>query len=117
MNIHLHPEREEMIEQDVRRGRYQAVDEFREHAISLLHEQESRAFLADISLAGGIRQDLATLPVRFRLVQPYRKPDCLPTREQVLQLSGSSIGREIFRPFCGRRKQTLFCKNQQGLIS
>jgi hypothetical protein len=39
------------------------------------------AFLADIPLAGGIRQDLTTLPVRFWLVQPYRKPDCLQTRE------------------------------------
>ena len=38
MNIHLRPELEEMIEQDVQRGRYQAVDEFVEQAISLLHE-------------------------------------------------------------------------------
>jgi len=38
MNIHLRPELEEMIEQDLQRGRYQAVDEFVKHPISLLHE-------------------------------------------------------------------------------
>ena len=30
------------------------------------------AFLVDIPLAGGIRQDLTTLPVPFWLVPPYR---------------------------------------------
>lgn len=41
MKIHLRPELEEMIKQDIRRGPYQTVDEFVEHAVSLLHEQES----------------------------------------------------------------------------
>jgi putative addiction module CopG family antidote len=41
MKIHLRPELEEMVKQDVQRGPYQTVDEFVEHAISLLHEQES----------------------------------------------------------------------------
>jgi putative addiction module CopG family antidote len=41
MKIHLRPELEELIKQDVRRGPYQSVDEFVEHAVSLLHEQES----------------------------------------------------------------------------
>jgi antitoxin ParD1/3/4 len=45
MNIHLRPEVEEMIRQDVRRGPYQSVDEFVEQAVSMLHEQE--AWLAD----------------------------------------------------------------------
>jgi len=45
MDIHLRPELEEIIKQDVERGRYQSVDEFVEHALSLLHEQE--AWLAD----------------------------------------------------------------------
>jgi putative addiction module CopG family antidote len=40
MDIHLRPELVEMIKQDVQRGSYQTVDEFVEHAISLLHEQE-----------------------------------------------------------------------------
>jgi Arc/MetJ-type ribon-helix-helix transcriptional regulator len=45
VKIHLRPELEEMIERDVQRGPCQTVDEFAEHAISLLHEQE--AWLAE----------------------------------------------------------------------
>jgi len=41
MKIHLRPELEEMIKRDVERGAYQSADEFVEHAISLLHQQES----------------------------------------------------------------------------
>jgi antitoxin ParD1/3/4 len=45
MKIHLRPELERLIKQDVQRGPYQTVDEFVEHAVSLLHEQE--AWLAE----------------------------------------------------------------------
>ncbi len=45
MNIRLRPELEEMIKQDVQRGPYQTVEEFVEHAVSLLHEHE--AWLAE----------------------------------------------------------------------
>jgi putative addiction module CopG family antidote len=41
MKIELKPELEALIQQDVRRGAYKNVDEFVEHAVSLLHEQES----------------------------------------------------------------------------
>jgi len=41
MKIHLRPELEQLIKQDVQRGPYQTVDEFVEHAVSLLHEQET----------------------------------------------------------------------------
>ena len=41
MEIRLRPELEELIKQDVQRGPYQSVDEFVEHAISMLHEQEA----------------------------------------------------------------------------
>ena len=41
MKIHLRPELEELVKQDVQRGPYQTVDEFGEHAISLLHQQEA----------------------------------------------------------------------------
>lgn len=41
MDIHLRPELEEQIREDIQRGPYQTVDEFVEHAVSLLHEQES----------------------------------------------------------------------------
>ena len=55
MKIHLRPELEELINQDVQRGPYRSADEFVEYAVSLLHEQES--WLA--AHAGEIRQKIA----------------------------------------------------------
>lgn len=40
MDIRLRPELEAAIRQDVERGAYQNVDEYVEHAVSILHEQE-----------------------------------------------------------------------------
>jgi len=45
MNIHLRPELEELIKQDIECGSYASVDDFLEQAISMLHEQE--VWLAD----------------------------------------------------------------------
>lgn len=45
MTIHLKPELEELIKQDIQRGAYQSIDEYIEHAVFMLHEQES--WLAD----------------------------------------------------------------------
>jgi antitoxin ParD1/3/4 len=45
MDIRLKPEMEEMIRQDVERGAYRNADEFVEHAVKLLHEEE--AWLAE----------------------------------------------------------------------
>jgi putative addiction module CopG family antidote len=41
MEIRLRPEVEALIRQDVQRGPYQTVDEYVEHAVSMLHEQEA----------------------------------------------------------------------------
>ncbi len=41
MEIRLRPELEAVIRQDVERGAYQNVDEYIEHAVSMLHEQEA----------------------------------------------------------------------------
>jgi antitoxin ParD1/3/4 len=41
MEIRLRPELEAVIRQDVQRGAYQTVDEYVEHAVSMLHEQEA----------------------------------------------------------------------------
>ena len=41
MDIQLRPELEDWVKQDVERGPYQSVDEYVEHAVSLLHEQET----------------------------------------------------------------------------
>jgi putative addiction module CopG family antidote len=40
MTIHLKPELEALIQQDVERGPYQSVDEFVQQAVQMLHEQE-----------------------------------------------------------------------------
>jgi len=45
MELRLQPELAELIKQDVPRSPYHTVDEFVEHAVSLLHEQE--AWLAE----------------------------------------------------------------------
>jgi putative addiction module CopG family antidote len=41
MEIRLRPELEAVVRQDVERGAYQTVDEYVEHAIAMLHEQEA----------------------------------------------------------------------------
>jgi putative addiction module CopG family antidote len=41
VNIRLRPEIAELIKQDIQCGAYQSVDEFVEHAVSMLHEQEA----------------------------------------------------------------------------
>jgi Arc/MetJ-type ribon-helix-helix transcriptional regulator len=41
MEIRLRPEIAELIKQDVQRGPYETVDEFVEHAVAMLHEQEA----------------------------------------------------------------------------
>ncbi len=41
MEIRLRPELEAVIRQDIQRGSYQTVDEYIEHAVSMLHEQEA----------------------------------------------------------------------------
>jgi putative addiction module CopG family antidote len=41
MEIRLRPELEALIQQDVERGAYQTIDEYVEHAVSMLHEQEA----------------------------------------------------------------------------
>jgi Arc/MetJ-type ribon-helix-helix transcriptional regulator len=41
MTIHLRAELEELIRQDLQRGPYQTVEEFIQHAVKLLHEQEA----------------------------------------------------------------------------
>ena len=41
MDIRLRPEVEEMIKREVEGGAYESAQEFVEHAVTLLHEQES----------------------------------------------------------------------------
>ena len=41
MEIRLRPELEAQVLQDVERGAYETVNEYIEHAVSILHEQEA----------------------------------------------------------------------------
>jgi Arc/MetJ-type ribon-helix-helix transcriptional regulator len=41
MEIRLRPELEDLIKQDVQRGSYASINDFVEHAVSMLHEQEA----------------------------------------------------------------------------
>jgi antitoxin ParD1/3/4 len=59
VDIRLRPELEEMIRQDLQRGPYQTVDEFVEHAISLLHEQETWLAEHGTSIRAKIEQGYA----------------------------------------------------------
>jgi antitoxin ParD1/3/4 len=59
MDIRLRPELEEMIRQDLQRGPYQTADEFVEHAISLLHEQETWLAEHGTSIRAKIEQGYA----------------------------------------------------------
>ncbi len=40
MTIHLKPETEALIQEDVQRGQYSSADEFVEEAVRLLHEEQ-----------------------------------------------------------------------------
>jgi Arc/MetJ-type ribon-helix-helix transcriptional regulator len=41
MNIRLKPETEELIKQDLQSGTFRSVDEYVEHAVSMLHAREA----------------------------------------------------------------------------
>lgn len=58
MEIRLRPELEELIRQDVQRGPYQTVDEFVEHAVSMLHEQETWLALHRAEIQAKIEEGL-----------------------------------------------------------
>ena len=60
MNIHLKPELEKLVAQDVQRGPYRTADEFVERAVVLLHEHE--AWLAEhaAEIGGKISEGFAS---------------------------------------------------------
>jgi len=41
MTIHLKPETEALIQEDLQRGPYRSIEEFVEQAVRMLHEEES----------------------------------------------------------------------------
>jgi putative addiction module CopG family antidote len=90
MKIHLRPELEELVKQDVQRGPYQTVDEFVEHAVSLLHEQE--AWLAEHGSE-----------IRAKIEQGYAAAQ-----------RGELIGSDQVRSGLGERKRAWLAEKRQA---
>lgn len=68
MTIHLNPELEALIQQDVKRGPYESADDFVAQAVQLLHQQEQ--WLADnrASIAAEIEHGY-TQAIRGELIE------------------------------------------------
>ena len=81
MTIHLRPELEELIRQDVERGAYETIDDFVEQAVSLLHAQE--AWLAEhkSEIAAKIQVGFAAAQ-RGELVEPEQARSTLEERKR-----------------------------------
>lgn len=82
MTIHLRPELEELIRQDVQRGAYETIDDFVEQAVSLLHQQE--AWLAEhkAEIAEKI-EDGFEAAQRGELIDPEQARSILDKRKRV----------------------------------
>ena len=61
MTIHLKPELEELIQQDVQRGSYQSIAAYVERAVQILHEEEELLAREKEVLAERIASGLAQL--------------------------------------------------------
>jgi len=81
MTIHLKPELEALIQEDVERGPYQSADEFVAQAVRLLHEHEQ--WLADnrADIAAKIEQGYAQAE-RGELLDPVEVRARLNQRKQ-----------------------------------
>jgi putative addiction module CopG family antidote len=81
MTIHLKPELEELIKQDIRRGAYQSIDEYVEHAVFMLHEQET--WLADHRSEIGTKIDAGYAAAqRGELIDPDQFHSSLEDRKR-----------------------------------
>jgi len=82
MTIHIRPELKELIKQDIQRGAYRTVDEYVEHAVFMLHEQE--AWLADhqSEIAARIEAGYAAAR-RGELIDPDQVRSALEDRKSV----------------------------------
>ncbi len=69
MEIRLRPELEALIRQDVQRGAYQTVDEYIEHAVAMLHEQEAWLAAHHAEIEAKIEEGYAAAQ-RGELLQP-----------------------------------------------
>jgi putative addiction module CopG family antidote len=83
MEIRLRPELEALIQQDVQRGPYQSVDEYVEHAVSMLHEQEAWLAANRTQIESKINEGYAAAQ-RGELLQPEEVRARLSERKRVI---------------------------------
>lgn len=76
MEIRLRPELEEMVLQDVERGAYRTVDEYIEHAVSMLHEREAWLASNRAEIAAKVEEGYAGAQ-RGELLEPEEVRSCL----------------------------------------
>ena len=83
MQIRLRPELEAVIKQDVQRGAYQTVDEYIEHAVSMLHAQESWLAAHKTEIESQIDEGYAAAQ-RGELLQPEEVRARLSERKRAI---------------------------------
>jgi putative addiction module CopG family antidote len=82
MVIHLKPELEGLIEQDVQRGPYRSANEFVERAVEMLHAQEQWLAENRDEIAARIEAGYASA-VRGDLLDPDQVRDSMNQQKQV----------------------------------
>jgi putative addiction module CopG family antidote len=88
MEIRLPPELEELIRQDVQRGSaYQTVDEYVEHAVSILHEQEAWLAAHRAEIESQIAEGYAAAQ-RGELLEPDE------VRSRLTELKRATLGEQ-----------------------
>jgi putative addiction module CopG family antidote len=87
MEISLRPEVESLIRQDVQRGAYQTVDEYIEHAVSILHQQEAWLAAHRSEIEAKIREGYAAAQ-RGELLEPEE------VRSRLAELKRGRLGEQ-----------------------
>jgi putative addiction module CopG family antidote len=83
MEIHLRPELEAAIQEDVQRGAYKNVAEYVEHAVSMLHEQETWLATHRTEIQSKIAEGFAAA-LRGELLEPEQVRSRLNDRKRAL---------------------------------
>jgi len=83
MEIHLRPELEAAIREDVQRGAYKSLAEYVEYAVSMLHEQEAWLVTHRTEIQSKIDEGYAAAQ-RGELLQPEQVRSILNDRKRAL---------------------------------
>lgn len=81
MTVRLRPELESLIQKDLERGPYESIDEFVEHAVRLLHDQEEWLSENRDEIAAKIEHGYAQAE-RGELTDPKTAREILGSRRQ-----------------------------------